>query len=199
MRYTHIFFDLGSSLLDETDRVCERMETTAAGMKMSAADFTAMLEQAAQTQPYVLHMELPGAAWSPWPDRLDPLYPGAVELLRELQGRYTLGVIANHGADTVRRLGIAQYFDVVVVSEALGFRKPDPRMFRHALERANCKPEQAIMVGDRLDNDIAPAKRLGMKTIWIRQGWGGVPEPATADETPDVQVSNLAQLREVLL
>jgi len=199
VKHTHIFFDMGSTLLDETDRVCERIATTAANLNMSAASFTAMLEHAAQTHPYVLHMELPGGAvWSPWPDRLDPLYPSTLELLRELQGRYRLGIIANHATDTAQRHNIAQFFDVIVASEAVGFAKPDPRMFHLALERAGCEPAQAIMVGDRLDNDIAPAKKLGMKTIWIRQGWGGVPEPKTAAEMPDERVNTLKELREIL-
>jgi len=196
---THIFFDMGSTLLDETDRVRERIATTAVGMNMSVMEFTAMLQQAAKTQPYVLTMELPGGAtWSPWPDRLDPLYPGALELLRELSGRYRLGVIANHGADIVQQLGIAQYFDAIAVSQALGVSKPDLRIFQHALERAGCEPERAIMIGDRLDNDIVPAKKLGMRTVWIRQGWGGVPEPRTAEEMPDEQVQNLEELRQLL-
>lgn len=37
---------------------------------------------------------------------------------------------------------------------------------------AKCKPENAVMIGDRIDNDIVPAKQLGMKTIWIKQGFG---------------------------
>ena len=37
---------------------------------------------------------------------------------------------------------------------------------------AGCQAENAVMIGDRLDNDIAPAKKLGMKTVWIRQGDG---------------------------
>ena len=54
---------------------------------------------------------------------------------------------------------------------------------------------EAIMIGDRLDNDINPARRLGMKTIWNRQGRYSIMEPRTPDETPNATVSDV---REVL-
>lgn len=41
-----------------------------------------------------------------------------------------------------------------------------------ALSRANCKAENAVMIGDRIDNDIVPANIMGFKTIWIKQGFG---------------------------
>ena len=50
------------------------------------------------------------------------------------------------------------------------FQNPDRRIFEIALERSGCKPENAVMIGDRIDNDIVPAKQLGMKTIWIKTG-----------------------------
>ena len=69
----------------------------------------------------------------------------------------------------------------------------------HALERANCLPENAVMIGDRLDNDILPAKRVGLKTIWIRQGFGGMGTPAAEEEIPDCFVNNLQELLELLI
>lgn len=53
----------------------------------------------------------------------------------------------------------------------------------------------SVMIGDRLDNDIIPAKRIGMKTIWIRWGRYSVMEPRTPDEVPD---ATLGDVREVL-
>lgn len=193
-----LFFDLGSTLLDETSRVRERTIATAAQQGVGLQVFEDMLRQAAQRHPYVLKMDLPGGAWVPWPARLDPLYPGVQDLLLVLHKKYHLGVIANHGVDTAQQLGIAGYFDMIITSEGVGFGKPDLHMFQLALERANCVPEDAVMIGDRLDNDIAPAKQLGIKTIWIRQGWGGIPEPRTPEETPDWQVRNLEELRALL-
>ena len=196
-------------MIDESPAVQARIERSVARLRgtpqeRSLEKFTAMMHRAARQNayPYALVMEQLGVAWrEPFPKELERPYPGSKPLLESLQGRFCLGVIANQSVGTQRRLrewGLARYFEVVVSSAEEGMQKPDPRMFLLALERAGCAPEQAIMVGDRLDNDIVPAKQLGMKTIWIRQGWGGVPEPKSAEETPDAQVNSLEELRELL-
>jgi len=56
-----------------------------------------------------------------------------------------------------------------------------------------------VMIGDRLDNDVVPAKRLGMKTVWIRQGFGGLSDPALSPEQPDWIVKDLRELVKLLL
>lgn len=194
-----LFFDLGSTLLDETDRVNERIEATAKLLQLETTSFMTQLEKAAKTHPYVIHMELPnGASWAPWPKRLDPLYPNAISLLNILHKKFRIGVIANHGKDTAQRLGIAQFFTTYTASETAGCRKPDLRIFEMALAQAQCLPENAVMIGDRLDNDIYPAKKLGMKTIWIRQGFGGASEPITEDFEPDYTVNSLTEIPNVL-
>lgn len=53
------------------------------------------------------------------------------------------------------------------------------------------------MIGDRLDNDIAPAKRVGLKTVWIRQGFGGMGDPLTEEQKPDYFVGDLSELFEL--
>ncbi|MCL2408477.1 MAG: HAD family hydrolase [Oscillospiraceae bacterium] len=194
-----LFFDLGSTLLDETNRVNERIDATAKLLQTDVVMFRRQLNQEAKTNPYVIHIELPnGAIWSPWPEWLYPLYPDAIPVLTELSTRYCLGVIANHGKDTAEVLGIGRFFNVYAASEAVGFRKPDLRIFETALAQANCAPENALMIGDRLDNDIYPAKKLGMKTIWIRQGFGGVPEPPSMEYEPDYTVNTLSDILEIL-
>ena len=50
------------------------------------------------------------------------------------------------------------------------------------------------MVGDRLDNDIAPANKIGMKTVWIKQGYGGLSKPNSEEEQPDHTVDSLNEL-----
>lgn len=63
-----------------------------------------------------------------------------------------------------------QFFDVIVSSAEIGYEKPNKEIFEKAFELAVCRVEKSVMVGDRLDNDIAPAKALGMQTAWIRKG-----------------------------
>ena len=73
--------------------------------------------------------------------------------------------------------------------------KPDRRIFEKALEMAGCTPEDAAMIGDRLDNDIYPAKMLGMKTVWVRQGFAVYQRPEDAAHEPDAIVDHLSQLK----
>ena len=58
----------------------------------------------------------------------------------------------------------------MAASAELGIAKPDRLIFERAIELAGCQLQNAVMVGDRLDNDIIPAKALGLKTVWIRKG-----------------------------
>jgi 5'-nucleotidase len=117
---------------------------------------------------------------------LSPTIAGAQGLLDALAPRFRLALIANQGPECRRwldELGWLGRFEVIALSEEEGTAKPDPALFRKALERAGVEPGEAIMVGDRLDNDIAPALALGMKTAWVRwarrlaKGW----EPHTPE------------------
>ena len=110
-----LFFDLGSTLLDETERVNERIDATAKLLEIDTSIFRVRLEQAAKTHPYAIDMVLPNeVAWIPWAKRLDPLYPAAIPVLEKLCGKYQLGVIANHGKDTVQQLGIDRFFAICI-------------------------------------------------------------------------------------
>lgn len=117
---------------------------------------------------------------------LTPPIVGAAALLDRLSRRYRLGLIANQpreGRTRLAELGWLDRFEVVALSEDEGFAKPDERLFRLALERAGADPSEALMIGDRLDNDIAPAAALGMATALVRwpvrseKGWA----PTEAD------------------
>lgn len=114
------------------------------------------------------------AAWQPG-HHLAPTTPVLLETLRD-RGLKT-GLISNgfDPPDLVRaelvRVGVAQLLDVIVMSgDVGGARKPDPAIFRRALEQLGVAPEHALMVGDSVPNDIAGAKAIGMKTcqaLWF--------------------------------
>jgi putative hydrolase of the HAD superfamily len=136
-----------------------------------------------------------------WAYPPESLQPDVVETLEKLEGRYRLGVIANQlraVRDAMRRDGIDRFFEVWAVSEELGVEKPDPRIYEHALELAHAPPERCAMAGDRLDYDIRPAKRLGMRTVWVLRG--EAPAKPTNDQLaePDAAVRTLAELPAVL-
>ena len=102
-------------------------------------------------------------------------YKAAEICLQELGSKYHIGIIANQALGTKERLdkwGLLQYIDMVIASAEEGISKPDLRIFQLALEQAGCNRNEAILIGDRIDNDIIPAKKIGMSTIWVKQGMG---------------------------
>ncbi len=92
-----------------------------------------------------------------------------------------------------------QYIDLVIASAEEGVSKPDRRIFEIALERSNCEPNQSVMIGDRIDNDIVPANLLGMHTIWIKQGFGQYWNITSKEEKPDYVVTCISEICDYLL
>lgn len=72
--------------------------------------------------------------------------------------------------EKILRLELDEYFDEVFISDYLGVKKPHPKIFLKALKKLDVKPEEAVMVGDRLYSDIYGAKNVGMVTVWFRYG-----------------------------
>ena len=87
---------------------------------------------------------------------------------------------------------------LVIASAEEGISKPDKRIFEIALSRAKCNAENAVMIGDRIDNDIVPAKQMGMKTIWVKQGFGKYWNVAREEEKADYEVDNLISILSLL-
>lgn len=171
-----IFFDLGSTLVDESRCYQRRYEQIAerAGVPCAAVESMAEALFAQNKKGDALTAAHFGVPLPVWPTEEEKLYPRATQVLKELRRcGYHLGVIANQLPGTGARLeawGIHGCFEVVIASAEAGVAKPDAAIFRRALSEAGCAAEEAVMVGDRIDNDIAPAKALGMQTVWIRQG-----------------------------
>jgi HAD superfamily hydrolase (TIGR01509 family) len=127
--------------------------------------------------------------------------PEIADLLRSLAKEHVLGLAANASAGVREALephGLLRFFRSTEVSGDLDFGKPDPRFFLHILANLDARPEEAIMIGDRLDNDIIPARGLGMKTILFRTGPYSILAPRTPDEVPDAEVQTMQELGEAL-
>lgn len=125
------------------------------------------------------------------------LYPEAKDVLNELRSKYGLGLIANQPKEARPRLadlGLVEYLKVIVLSDEVGFSKPNHQIFLQALAEAECEPPRAMMVGDRLDNDVAPAKSVGMMTVRVRRGLMVHQRPLTEMEIPDYEVLTLKDL-----
>lgn len=129
-----------------------------------------------------------------YPKEKEVLYPGVPDLLSALSTRFRIGLIANQPQGAEGRLvqwGIREHFSLIVTSHEYGLSKPDPQIFAAALSDARCEADEALMVGDRLDNDIGPAKALGMKTMRVLQGFSRFQEPRSPYELPDISVSGI--------
>ena len=194
-----LFFDLGSTLIDETECYRDRVMTMINGTDVTYDEFIdKMLFFYRQNgKGDRLAADYFGLAVPEWKSALERLYPDVKESLEKLRRRYRLGVIANQNPGTVGRLkkwGIDGFFDVIAASAELGVAKPDPAIFLAALNAAGCQPADAVMIGDRLDNDIAPAKALGMTTIRVLQGYGQYRVPACNGEIPDYTVRSVSEL-----
>lgn len=97
------------------------------------------------------------------------LFPSTREVLTELKKDYHLHIITN-GFKEVQHIKLNycklnDFFETVVCSDEVGVNKPNPRVFNFALQGANAKPEESIMIGDDLFADVGGAERIGMKGI----------------------------------
>ena len=197
-----IFFDIGSTLVDESAVYENRIEEITQSNNIDKNEFVAKVIQRAQTspKPIVSAAEDYGVNVPAWRHDLEVLYPDSKEVLQRLSQKYKIGIIANQDFGTEQRLtdfNVHQYINLVIASAEEGVAKPDLRIFQIALARADCKPEEAVMVGDRIDNDIIPANKIGMTTMWIKQGFGSYAEPKTVEEQSDYIVNSLAEITEV--
>jgi HAD superfamily hydrolase (TIGR01662 family) len=133
--------------------------------------------------------------------KLYVLRPEVNETLDELKGRYKLGIIANQPASTrdfLKATGLEAKFDFVILSGEVDMIKPDPRIFQLALSKAHCEPAGCVMVGDRIDADISPAKRLGLRTVRVSAGMFAAQVPKGLEETPDIEIESIDRLPDAL-
>ena len=123
------------------------------------------------------------------------LYPETLKVLEDLKTqRYELGIISNFDSRlfvVLRGLGIAEYFQTVTISSLAHAAKPSGRIFTQALEKHAVEPEDAVHVGDSLDEDVKGAQQAGLTGILVER------EPGSA--TQDVQtIRTLQELSSLL-
>jgi len=126
-------------------------------------------------------------------------FDGAGELLEDLKGRYALGLLTNGPSDMqwekIRSLDLGRAFDAIVVAGDIGIYKPDRRAFETLLSRLDVRPSSSLFVGDNHELDIVGAHRAGMRTAWVKRD-GACP---SEDVAPDIEITGVTALREVLL
>ncbi len=125
-----------------------------------------------------------------------------VSTLKELSSqRYKLGLLSNAGDDVdlqtlVNKAHIRSFFDFVLSSEKIGYRKPNAAYFQAGLQNWKYHTDQIAMVGDKLHADILGANQLGMFSIWITRR--AEPTPDESEIKPDAVISSLSELPQLL-
>lgn len=213
-----VFFDLGWTLEDETEAQIDRAQKAATAVAAFGAETSATRilrlqeEGAARFAPSVFRYALSRLgldegsvesvfAASPWNRTRLSLYPESLLVLQRLSRHYVLGLIANQSRPCRKRLeqyGIVDCFDVILDSAELGISKPDPAIFRLAQQEAGCSSDQTWMIGDRLDNDVRPAKAAGWRAIRVLNGYNAKQAPRDGKEVPDYTVSNISEVLRLL-
>ena len=195
-----IFFDIGSTLVDEEEAYRHRVRDMIRGTPVTVEQYYEKRIQFAK-EGYngdQKAIEIFGLIKTPWHSEDETPFPDAAPTLEALKHRgFRLGVIANQEPGAKARLdawGLGRFFSVIASSAELGVAKPNREIFLRALELAGCEPEHAVMVGDRLDNDIRPAKELGMTTIRVRKGLAVYMQPSCEAEIPDHTADCLADI-----
>jgi HAD superfamily hydrolase (TIGR01549 family) len=128
-------------------------------------------------------------------------YEGVPEVMSALGEKYGPGVTSNgrNIAGTLELETNDHFYRVKVGSSEFGYSKPHPKIFEGALSLAGCPANLAIMIGDRLDKDIAGAKQVDMLIIRARQGICADDEPSNPDEVAAAEITDIRQIPELLL
>ena len=120
-------------------------------------------------------------------------------VLERLARRYRLGIVSNFYGNLTRvcdDAGIRSFFDVLVDSAEVGWTKPDPRIFQRALGTLGVSASAATFIGDSLPRDMAGARAVGMRHIWLA---GAEPSADGPCCRGDRQIRSLRELEAILL
>ena len=200
-----VFFDIGGVMYDDTvyaralDRALREL-----GASFDDAAFAEAYAEARAAQSGSFRDALAGRFLGPaadvravervasryWAYPPGSLYPDVVPCLRALSRELRLGIVANQPSvvrEALVRDGVAGFFELWNVSEDVGLEKPDPRLFAGAVAAAGVPAERTVMVGDRLDRDVRPARAAGMRTIWVLRG--EAPDAPTEDQLAEADAA----------
>ena len=130
--------------------------------------------------------------------------PAIPQLLGRLRTKYRLGLLSNYPCrdsiiDSLRHLGLHDYFDAIVVSADVGFAKPHPRTYETLLRAMAAQPGECLYVGDNWLADVQGAKRHGLHAAWLREHTPYETfDPAEGDHPADLELTCLLELEEKL-
>jgi FMN phosphatase YigB (HAD superfamily) len=138
-----------------------------------------------------------------WWSRLEPadLYPDALPCLRRLREHgYRVAIAGNQTQAAIaalRRIGVEA--DVLGSSEAWGLEKPAPEFFARLVAEAGVVASDIAYVGDRVDNDVVPARQAGMVAVFLHRGpWGMIHAARLEANSADLRIESLDEMPEAL-
>ncbi len=117
------------------------------------------------------------------------LYPDVVPTFDILAPHFKLGMLSN-GNTYPERCGLDGRFDFVIFSQDVQVEKPHPRIFEITAARAGCELAEMLHVGDSLENDVAGAKNVGVRSVWLNRER----VPNNTEIQPDYEVASLAEI-----
>lgn len=127
------------------------------------------------------------------------LRPYAKRLIKKASEYFKIGLVSNftyapaiHAS--LRKLHIDKFFNAIVISEAIGWRKPHGIIFKEVLRALNIKPEEAVLIGDSPTEDINGAKAVGMRTILVASRFNTLINVEKHCEKPDLIFKDLEQI-----
>lgn len=120
------------------------------------------------------------------------LFPGAIEVLTELNTRYELHIITN-GFEEIQdikltRSGLSPFFKEIITSERAGTKKPHPAIFQYSMKRVNALPNESLMIGDNQLVDVEGAMKQGIDAVFFN------PESEEKIVNPTYEIKELNQL-----
>jgi len=131
--------------------------------------------------------------------RINAAVRHAIPVVNHLARKFQLGVISNGLPDVqyqkLETLGIKHLFDCIILSEEIGIRKPDSRIFWKAATLSNRHPQNCLYIGDTYNTDVIGAKNAGMKACWYNPRGECVPQ---REVEPDFEIGSLDELLTVL-
>lgn len=125
-----------------------------------------------------------------------PAFEETPAVLRALKARYRIGVLSNIDDDlfafTRPKLGVD--LDEVVTAQRVRSYKPGPAHFEEALRRMGLRPDEVLHIAESRFHDVAPARRLGIRTVWVNRKGGGPSASGPSDARPDLEAGTLTGL-----
>jgi len=133
------------------------------------------------------------------------VYPDTIPMLKKLE-KYGKIIVTDSDGDPdnsiknkkIRILGIKKYFDLIITSNETGKNKPDKKLWKVALKKFKLSPKECIMVGDKPEMDLKPAKEMGMATVWMKRGHWASLRKGKKFKYVDYEINKISQLLKIL-